>query len=95
VVSSVFRGLSIGNLSIVLIRSDACTGDMLLYPTMDLPPTSFGTAEDRYSDMLLNRKTGRRAQASIALAYFSRTGDTHDYVGNMSNKILLGSAPFE
>jgi hypothetical protein len=68
---------------------------MLFYPTVDIPPTSFGTPCDRYSDMLLDQKTGKRGQALITLAYFSRTGDTHDYIGDMSNKTQLEFSPFE
>jgi hypothetical protein len=68
---------------------------MLLYPTVDLPPTCFGTPENQQSDMLLVKKTGKRAQARIALAYFSRTGDTHDYIGDISIKVQLESSPFE
>jgi hypothetical protein len=71
------------------------TGAMLLYPTVDLPPTSFGTPENPQSDMLLDQKTGKLGQATITLAYFSRTGDTHDYIGDISNKIQLNSSPFE
>ena len=68
---------------------------MLLYPTVDIPPTAFGTPENRQNDMLVGRKTGTLAQAGVALAYFSRTGDTHDYIGDVSNKVQLDSVPFE
>lgn len=68
---------------------------MLLYPTMDLPPTAFGTPKNLQSDMLLDAKMGKLVQATIALTYFSRTGDTDDYIGDTSNKIQLQSAPFE
>lgn len=69
-------------------------GAMLFYPTIDLPPTSFGTPGNRKSNMLLNKKTGKRAQATIALAYFSRTEDTLEYIGDIST-VQLQSSPFQ
>ena len=52
---------------------------MLFCPTIDLPPTSFGTRQNRYSDMLIDRKTSQRGQALVLMAYFTRAGDNPDY----------------
>jgi hypothetical protein len=78
----------------VLIQS-CPTGSMFLYPTIDVPPTSFGTPQNGQSDMLIDRQTGKPGQASVMLTYFSRSGDTHDYIGDSSHKIQTESLPFE
>ncbi|KIM78595.1 hypothetical protein PILCRDRAFT_824224 [Piloderma croceum F 1598] len=89
----------------ILLKFDAAKllipltkGAMLFYPTVDLPPTAFGTPGNRRSNKLVDRKTGKPGQATIIMAYFSRTGDTHDYIGNIGNtssKVHFGSLPFE
>jgi hypothetical protein len=48
------------------------TGDVLFYPTIELPPASLDTRENPYSDMLLDRKTDRPGKATMLLAYFTK-----------------------
>jgi hypothetical protein len=56
-------------------------GDMLFYPTIEIPPASFGTPWDDYSDMLLDTRISKRGRASVMLTYFTRIGDELDYIG--------------
>jgi len=70
-------------------------GCMLFYPTVELPPASFGTPENPYSDKLMDRKTSQQGHATIVLTYFTRVGDKLEYTGDMSNAVRLGFSPFE
>lgn len=50
------------------------SGDVLFYPTVELPPTAFGTVENPESAMLLDRKTSTLGRAIILLTYFTKVG---------------------
>jgi hypothetical protein len=69
---------------------------MLMYPTVDLPPSSFGTYENPYSDILVDETTSSPGSATILMAYFTREGDTLKPVGNVNfEEIKLDSSPFD
>ncbi|KAF8341751.1 hypothetical protein F5887DRAFT_976677 [Amanita rubescens] len=72
-------------------------GCILVYPTIDLPPTSFGTHDNPYSNMLVDAMTSNPVTADILMAYFTRIGDKMGFkTGDPDNsfQIKLNSTPF-
>ncbi|KDR77228.1 hypothetical protein GALMADRAFT_139239 [Galerina marginata CBS 339.88] len=68
---------------------------MMLLPTVDYPPTAFGTLDDPLSSKLMDKKTSKPAQATIVLAYFTRTGDDLDYIGDIKDQIRVDGTPYQ
>jgi hypothetical protein len=71
----------------------------MFYPTVRLPPDSFGTPENPFSDMLHDEKSSKKGKATIVLAYFTRVGDSDElqYADGDANTITLQSkySPFD
>jgi hypothetical protein len=65
----------------------------MFYPTVDLPPDSFGTRENPQSDKLVDPKTNVPRTATILLAYFTTTGSKVDFIGK-SEVTQLDFSPF-
>jgi hypothetical protein len=76
---------------------DTPTGCMLVLPTIDLPPTSFGTHDNMYSNMLVDTMTSNPVTAHILMAYFTRAGDKLEVTGDHddSTQIKLDFAPLQ
>ena len=68
---------------------------MIVYPTIELPPTSFGTRDNPYSNMLADTMTSKPVTARIIMGYFTRAGDKLEMIGDENTmKIQLDSTPF-
>ena len=64
---------------------------MIVYPTIELPPASFGTRDNPYSNMLVD-STSNPVTASIIMGYFTRAGDQLEWTGDRENsKIQIDS----
>ena len=67
---------------------------MLVYPTIDLPPASFGTRDNPYSDLLVDTVTSSPGTATIILAYFTRAGDELKFTGDKTKPVHIDGTPF-
>ncbi len=69
---------------------------MLVYPTIELPPASFGSRDNLYSDMLVDTMTSNPVKAYILMAYFTRAGNELEVAGGHDKykEIKLDSTPF-
>jgi hypothetical protein len=57
-------------------------GGMVFYPTIDLPPDSFGTRENRQSEKLVDPETFEpQKDAAVLLGYFTTVGPKIDHIG--------------
>lgn len=67
---------------------------VLFYPTIELPPSSFGAPGNPLGDKLLDQKTDKPGRATIVLAYFTRAGDKIEHIGE-AETVQLPYSPFE
>jgi hypothetical protein len=47
---------------------------MVIFPTVDLPPNSFGTPQNRECPKLVDDNSNILPKATVAMAYFTRVG---------------------
>ena len=68
----------------------------MVLPTIELPPASFGTRDNPYSNMILDSVTSNPVTASIIMGYFTRAGDELKWTGDPdeTKKIQLDFSPF-
>jgi hypothetical protein len=72
-------------------------GAVLFYPTIDLPPDSFGTRGNFQSDKLVHPETLARVapqSVTILLAYFTRVGSELDCISEGGETTTLDFVPF-
>ena len=55
---------------------------MMVFPTIDLPPTSFGTRDNPYSNMLADSVTSNPVSSTIIMGYFTRAGEKLKWTGD-------------
>ena len=55
---------------------------MMVFPTIDLPPTSFGTRDNPYSNMVVDSVTSNPVTANIIMGYFTRAGERLKWTGD-------------
>lgn len=55
---------------------------MILLPTVEFPPTSFGTRDNPYSNILVDTTTSDPVTANILMAYFTRAGTELAFTGD-------------
>jgi hypothetical protein len=67
----------------------------MFFPTIDLPPDSFGTIRNRESPVLLDAQSGERPEAKVVMAYFPRVGPELDCLEDECKDIQVDSAPYD
>ncbi|KAF8346442.1 hypothetical protein F5887DRAFT_961991 [Amanita rubescens] len=73
--------LKVAKLSIHLTE-----GCLIVYPTIEFPPTSFGTHDNPYSNMLVDSTApSNPVTVNILMAYFTRAGDKLKWTGDRDN----------
>ena len=68
-----------------ILTNDPCDTPidcLILYPTIKFPPTSFGTRDHPYSDMVVDKVTSNPVTVSIIMGYFTRAGDKLECTGD-------------